>query len=95
MCLNNRLISTVKYYLFVLQPTPRLYYTIASSVVIQSLRLRLSFSPRLFVIILLRLVSMHSWRRPTGLDVLNIQHFRTFWVFDCGSYLYLLVSVAI
>ena len=33
------------------------------SVVIQSLRL--SFSPRLFVIILLRLVSMHSWRLPT------------------------------
>ena len=45
------------------------------SLVIQSLRL--SLSPRLFVIILLRLVSMHSWRLPTGLGlgVLNIQHF--------------------
>ena len=50
---------------------------IVLSVVIQSLRL--SFSPRLFVIILLRLVSMHFWRCPTGLGFLNIQHFRTFF----------------
>ena len=53
-----------------------LCFHIVLFVVIQALRL--SFSPRLFVIILLRLVSMHSWRRPTGLGVLNIQHFRTF-----------------
>ena len=49
---------------------------IVLSVVIQSLRL--SLSSRLFVIILLRLVSMHSCRLPTGLGVLNIQHFSIF-----------------
>ena len=50
---------------------------IVLSVVIQSLRL--SLSSRLFVIILLRLVSMHSCRLPTGLGVLYIQHFSIFW----------------
>ena len=49
---------------------------IVLSVVIQSLRL--SLSSRLFVIILLRLVSMHSCRLPTGLGVLYIQHFSIF-----------------
>ena len=71
---------------------------IVLSVVIQSLRL--SFSPRLFVIILLRLVLMYSWRLPTGLDFLNIQHFRTFfglrlWFIFAGfcSHLFLLISM--
>ena len=49
---------------------------IVLSVVIQSLRL--SLSSRLFVIILLRLVSMHSCRLPTGRGVLKIQHFSIF-----------------
>ena len=49
---------------------------IVLSVDIQSLRL--SLSSRLFVIILLRLVSMHSCLLPTGLGFLYIQHFSIF-----------------
>ena len=78
---NNKSISAKYYFFSRLRPV---YYMIAAIlcfhivlfVAIQALRL--SFSPRLFVIILLRLVSMHSWRRLTGLGVLNIQYFRTF-----------------
>ena len=73
--------SSTIYFLIGLRP---IYYLIAAilcfhvslSVVIQSLRL--SFSPKLFVIILLKLLSMHSWRLPTGLGALNTQHFRIF-----------------
>ena len=71
---------------------------IVLSIIIQLLRLL--FSPRLFVIILLRLVLMYSWRLPTGLDFLNIQHFRTFfglrlWFIFAGfcSHLFLLISM--
>ena len=77
-----KLISTVKYYFFGLRPVLLLAITVilcchtALSVVIQSLRL--SLSPRLLMIVLLRLASMHSWRLPTGLGALDIQHFSTF-----------------
>ena len=50
-----------------------MYYTIALFFVI-ILSLKLSFSPRLFVVILIRLVSMNFWRCPIGLGILNIQH---------------------
>ena len=65
------------------------------SLVIQSLRL--SLSPRLFVIIiLLRLVSLHSWRFPTGLGAVNNIHFVLLILMDwCGSSSFLVSPVLV